>query len=86
MPFLKEADPEHTMKEFMGQRLVYDDLYIKCENASYMLYDKATDGECGCIPIAQSNEGIDTEDRILLLKEYIQTHDLIHQHQEKAEA
>lgn len=86
MPFLKEADPEHTMKEYMGQRLVYDDLYIKCENASYMLYDKATDSECGCIPIVQSNEGIDAEDRILLLKEYIQTHDLISQHQEKTEA
>lgn len=81
MPFLKEADPDHTMKEYMGQRLVYNDCYIKCENAAYMVFDKETEKENGSIPILQNKDGIDTEDRVVLLKNYIQTHNLIQQQQ-----
>lgn len=35
MPYLKEADDDHLSRDEMGQYLVYDDVYIVCENNSY---------------------------------------------------
>lgn len=36
MPYLKEADDDHLSRDEMGQYLVYDDVYIVCENNSFV--------------------------------------------------
>ena len=72
MPFLKEADPAHLSRELYGQRLVYPDVHIVCQNASYLVRDNETEEILEEITILQNEEGIDTEDRIIKLKQYIQ--------------
>ncbi len=70
MPYLKAADEAHLSKDDMGQRLVYGDRYIECENDSYLV--KTDDGKVvDTIPIEQNEEGVDTQDRIVKLKNYI---------------
>lgn len=71
MPYLKEADEPHLSRDYMGQRLVYDDRHIICQNNGYLLRDNETEEVIETILIPQNNEGTDTEDRILLLKQYI---------------
>ena len=72
MPFLKEADPAHLSRELYGQRLVYPDVHIVCQNASYLVRDNETEEVLEEIMILQNEEGIDIEDRIIKLKQYIQ--------------
>lgn len=55
----------------MGQYLVYEDFYIACENDSYGVYKNEDDELIDTITISQNDEGIDTEDRIIRLKNYI---------------
>ena len=76
MPYLKEADDSHLSKDFMGQRLVYGDRHVICSNTSYILRDNETETEIRTFPIQQNEEGIDVEDRILLLKRLIDTKEL----------
>ena len=71
MPYLKEADEAHLSRDYMGQRLVYGDRHIICQNNGYLLRDNETEEVIETLLIPQNNEGIDTEDRILLLKQYI---------------
>ncbi len=71
MPFLKEADPAHLSRELNGQRLVYPDVHIVCRNDAYLVRDNETEEVLEEIPIQQNEDGIDTEDRIIKLKEYI---------------
>lgn len=71
MPYLKEADDAHLSKDSMGQRLVYGDRHIICANDSYILRDNETENVLETISIKQNEEGIDMEDRIIVLKEYI---------------
>lgn len=42
MPYLKEADDAHLSRDEMGQYLVYDDVYIVCENNSYKFLPQIT--------------------------------------------
>ncbi len=42
MPYLKEVDDAHLSKDSMGQRLVYGDLHIICENDRYLLRNNET--------------------------------------------
>lgn len=71
MPYLKEADEVHLSRDHMGQRLVYTDAYLTCENASYTLR-KATDGGViEILTVLQDENGIDIEDRIIKLKAYV---------------
>lgn len=86
MPYLKAAaqdDLDHDKASWSsdwGQRLIYSDFYIVCENSSYKVYKvyKKEDDiivnknvePVETIDISQ-NEGIDTEDRIVKLKNYI---------------
>ena len=65
MPFLKEADSAHISWELNSQRLVYPDVHIVCLNASYLVCDN----EMEEILIQLNEEGIDTEDRIIKLKD-----------------
>ena len=71
LPYLKEADPDHLSRDSMGQRLVYGDLYIIGENDKFIVKDSNADEVIEMVPIKQNDGGIDVEDRIVVLKEYI---------------
>ena len=71
MPFLKAADSSHIDRDSFGQRLVYGDQYIICKNASYELKKLEDESVIDTIEIQQNEDGIDTEDRVIKLKEYI---------------
>lgn len=51
--------------------LIYDDVYIVCENNSYGVYRNDDDSLTDTVTISQNEAGIDTEDRIIKLKKYI---------------
>lgn len=72
MPFLKEADGAHLSRDSMGQRLVYGDMHIVCQNDAYVLRDNETDEAYETVPIRQNEEGVDTEDRVLVLRRFIE--------------
>ena len=72
MPFLKEANSSHLSREMNGQRLIYPEVHIVCENDAYLVRDNNTEEVLERIPILQNEEGIDIEDRIIKLKQYIQ--------------
>lgn len=74
MPYLKEVDQvdePHLSKDSMGQRLVYGGRHIICGNDAYVLRENETEEIIETIPIQQNEDGIDIEDRILILKQYI---------------
>lgn len=76
IPYLKEADSTHLSRDEFGQYLVYKDVYISCENDSYIVH-KIDDGSLiDTISVSQNEQGIDTEDRIIKLKKYIVDHNL----------
>ena len=69
----KKADKDAVdlSRDEMGQYLVYDDVYIVCENNSYGVYRNDDDSLTDTVTISQNEAGIDTEDRIIKLKKYI---------------
>lgn len=72
-PYLKAAsDEQHLSKDDMGQRLNFGDEHIFCTNNSYLRRKNEDESLVDTIRIAQNEEGIDTEDRIVVLKNYIQ--------------
>ena len=71
MPYLKEADEARLDKDSLGQQLVYGDRHIICENDAFVLRMNETKEEIERIAISQNEDGIDTVDRILLLKNYV---------------
>ena len=71
MPYLKEADAQHLSRDSCGQQLVYGEQHIVCANDAYLLRDNRTEEIMERLIIPQNEEGIDTVDRIILLKEYI---------------
>ena len=75
VPYLKAADEPHLSKDSMGQRLVYDSrgCYIICENAAYVLKKIEDDSVLSTVEIAQTQDGIDTEDRVVKLEAYVKT-------------
>ena len=73
IPYLKEADDLHLSRDSMGQRLDYLDKYITCDNAAYLIFEKESSNLIEKIEILQNNERIDTEDRIIKLKRYLET-------------
>ena len=56
--------------------LVYKDVYIACENNSYGVYKNEDDSLIDTISISQNEQGVDVEDRIIKLKEYISKNNL----------
>ena len=74
MPFLKAADSSHISKDDMGQRLVYGDKHIICTNSSYLLRENKGENIVNTINISQNKDGIDIEDRVVVLKNYISAH------------
>ena len=70
-PYLKVASEAHLSKDDMGQRLIFGDEHIICTNNSYLRRKNVGDEIVDTIAIPQNEDGIDTEDRIILLKNYI---------------
>lgn len=70
-PYLKVASEAHLSKDDMGQRLIFEDEHIICTNNSYLRRKNVGDEIVDTIVILQNEDGIDTEDRITLLKNYI---------------
>ena len=71
-PSLKVASDSHLSKEHYGDRLIFDDEYITCTKDSYVRRKNEDDSIVETISIAQNVNGIDTEDRIIVLKNYIE--------------
>lgn len=73
VPYFKAADEAHLSKDSMGQRLVYDSTgcYIICENAAYVLKKIEDDSVLDTVEIAQTQNGIDIEDRVVKLQSYL---------------
>lgn len=71
MPYLKEADEQHLSRDSMGQRLVYGDRHIICQNGAFTLRDNETEDILETIPIQQNEDGVDVENRIEVLKRFI---------------
>ena len=65
------VDNEHLSREDMGQKLLYDDRYIVCENASYMVKNIVDDSIIATVAISQDENGIDKEDCVQKLKNYL---------------
>ena len=70
-PYLKVASEARLSKDDMGQRLIFGDEHIICTNNSYLRRKNVGDKIVDTIVIPQNEDGIDTEDRITLLKNYI---------------
>lgn len=73
MPYLKEADDAHLSRDLLGQRLVYADTYIICENAAFVVCKNEDDSIVETVEIAQNAADIDTEERIVKLKVYLKS-------------
>ena len=73
-PYLMEADPDKVDREYKGQYLSYENQYIGCENDAFVIFENDNDEVVERLTIEQDENGIDTEDRIIKLKEYIKAH------------
>ena len=70
-PYLKAASESHLSKDHLGQRLIFGDEHIICQNSSYLRRKNDDNTVVDTIRIPQNEEGVDTADRITVLKEYI---------------
>ena len=70
-PYLKAASETHLSKDDYGRRLVFGDEYIICTNNSFERKKNEDGTVVDTIGIAQNDAGVDTEDRINVLKKYI---------------
>lgn len=71
MPYLKEADVIHLSRDSMGQRLVYGDKHIVCANDRFLLRKNESNEIIDTMPVQQNEDGIDMENRIIVLRDYI---------------
>lgn len=77
IPYLKEVDEPHLSRDDCGQYLDYGDTYLGCEADAFILYSTKDEAEIERIEVQQNPEGIDTENRILLLQNYLKSKGLI---------
>jgi hypothetical protein len=73
-PYLKVACESRLSKDDMGRRLIFGDEHIVCANNSYLRRKNENNEIVETISIAQNDEGIDTENRITVLKNYIKAY------------
>ncbi len=71
IPYLKIVDDEHLSIDDCGRRLEYKDVHIKCCNDSYEVLSNENDDVIEQIRISQNTDGVDTEDRIDVLRRYV---------------
>ncbi len=72
-PYLKVAYDSHLSRDDLGQRLIFGDEYIVCTNNAYLRMKNEDDTLIDTINIRQNGDGIDVEDRIMVLQNYIKT-------------
>lgn len=74
VPYFKVVDKNETYisRDDYGQRMIFDDTHIICENDSYIVRRNDTEEIIEIISINQNEKGIDTENRITKLDAYIQ--------------
>ena len=72
-PFLYEIDENRVPAKDNGQRLVFDNIYIQNLEDSFGIFRESDDSEIDTIKINQTY-GIDTEDRIVKLRDYLINH------------
>lgn len=77
MPYLKAVDDAHLSRDSMGQRLEYAGVHVTCENAAYVFRTLGEEGTTEKIDVHQNEEGVDTEDRIIVLKNVLVSKRLI---------
>ena len=77
MPYLKATDEKHLSRDYLGQRLVYTNNYIICENDAYLVRDNNNNTVVDRININQNSNGIDIEDRIIKLRQYLIQNQLV---------
>lgn len=72
-PFFRAAEPNENRldKDDYGRRLVYGNKYIIYENAAFVIRDTETDEEIDRVEIKQNEDGVDIEDRVIVLKYFI---------------
>ena len=70
-PFLKVIDARNLSLEHFGERIIRGDEYIICENSAYVVKNSETDEEIERIPISQNAHGVDTEDRIEKMRNFL---------------
>lgn len=51
---------------------MYGDRHVVCGNGAYYLRSNDTDEVIESFPISQDDEGVDVEDRVVLLKGFIE--------------
>ncbi len=73
MPYLKIADNQHLSRDDMGQRLLYTDRYIICTNNAFLVKSNTNNSIMETLRIEQNEDGIDTENRVQVLKQYLKT-------------
>jgi len=71
IPYLYIADPDHINRDQKGRQLLYSDVYITSNNGSFRVYDKVSDELIESLEINQNADGVDIENRVLKLKEYL---------------
>ena len=72
-PYFTEVDENHLQRAaFENQKLIFNHLYITRDNHCFSVRNQTDDSLIETIVISQNKNGIDTEDRILLLKKYIE--------------
>ena len=69
LPYLKAADGKHIDRDDFGRSLDYGDCYIQCSGDSYIVRNNAD--EMIDTLMIQQTDGVDTEDRVIKLREYI---------------
>ena len=70
-PFLYEVDHTDALsRDDYGRKIILGEIYICCENDAYVVKNISDDTEIDRLTIAQNEEGIDTEDRIIKFREY----------------
>ena len=75
MPYLKAVEGIGGAvldRDSLGQKLIHGDTYICCKNDSYDVYKKEDGHIVATIKISQNSDGFDTEDRIAVLKKYLE--------------
>lgn len=73
LPYLKIASNAHLSRGHYGQRLIFGDEHIICTNDSFIRRKNEDDSIIETVIIPQNKDGIDIQDRIILLKNYIKT-------------
>jgi len=75
MPYLKTVDGIGGAvldRDSLGQKLIRGDTYICCKNNAYVVHKKEDDSIVETIEICQNPDGFDIEDRIEVLKKYLE--------------